>query len=278
VTRFKWHEWNLAKIAATLNIGLDSIVFVDDNPAECELVRQILPEVKTIQLPADPADYADLIRRSIDFEKLWITQDDKTKLEQYVQNRKRDEARQEIGDIEVYLRSLGTEVTIRPAAAADVSRTHQLFNKTNQFNLTTKRYSLGEVEAFVQGGLFHLDLVDATDRFGNLGTVGLVLIDIAAPAPRIDSFILSCRAMGREIETAIINQVKLDYLLNDGAARITARYVPTPKNKPVENLYEAQGLVVDSIGSDGSKEYVLEAKLAALKACESIAVKRISRS
>jgi FkbH-like protein len=168
------HE-NLKRIAEALNIGVDSLVFVDDNPAECALVRELLPEVKVIELPRDPAHFPDLIKALPEFEKLEITREDRDKARQYLENRQRSESQEEIGSLEAYLRELKTEITIRAPSQSDAARIHQLFTKTNQFNLTTKRYTGADIEKFLSDSKYVMRIVDVKDRFGELGTVGLVL-------------------------------------------------------------------------------------------------------
>ena len=172
--RINWEpkHANIRDIAAELNIGTDSLVFVDDNPAECELVRQMLPEVTTVQLPRDPSSYAGLLLDMPELERLAIVAEDRRKTEQYREQAERDASRQAVaGDMQSYLESLGTVVTHWAATRAELTRVHQLFAKTNQFNLTTKRYKPGEVETFIASPDWHLEVVKAEDRFGDLGII-----------------------------------------------------------------------------------------------------------
>lgn len=267
-----WHHKheNLANIAKTLNIGIDSLAFADDNPVECALVREMLPEVDVIELSGDPADFANLILSRPYFQKLEITGEDRQKSQQYLDNRKRDEARESVGDLSGYLATLGTKIQIRRPSEKDAARVHQLFTKTNQFNVTTKRYSPAEVTEFIGSKDFDIIVVDVADRFGDLGTVGLVLIDLRGELPTIDSFIMSCRAMGREIETAIMNDIKRDYLLTGSHDALLASFSPTKKNVPVKTLYERQGFQVAEESENGHKNYSLAASAAALCDCEHI--------
>jgi FkbH-like protein len=266
------HE-NLKKIAATLNIGTDSLVFIDDNPAECSLVSQMMPEVKTILLPPDPAGYSDLLDQLNEFEKLQILADDVSKTTQYLQNKQREESKQQIGDLKSYLESLGTEIKIWEATEDDLPRVHQLFTKTNQFNLTTIRYSMGEVEQFFRDSNYDLTVIAAHDKFGQLGTIALYLLDLRnSPYLIINSFIMSCRAMGRGIETAIVNHLKSKYFCNQTDIQLSANYIPTQKNKPVIDFFEKQGFEVVAKEETGNKKYILKSESSNLIDCSWIKV------
>lgn len=263
---------NIASIAAELNIGEDSVVFIDDNPAECELVRQVLPHVKVIHLPRDPSLYAGLLRKTLDFEKLTLTEEDREKAEQYRENAERESMRTQVGDLESYIEKLGTVVSLGIARDHHVPRVHQLFTKSNQFNVTTVRYSLAEVEGFVADARFNLGVMRVEDKFGDLGIVGLYLVEDTGDIARIDSVIMSCRAMGRGIETALINRIKADHLDSGRASALEAEFRPTQKNKPVAALFEQQGFALIEAGDDGSRRYRLEAGASETLECPGIAV------
>lgn len=246
---------NIKNIAKKLNIGTDSIVFIDDNPVECSLVSQALPEVTTVQLPADPALYTDVLDNILVFEKFNILSDDLNKAQQYSQNEQRKEEKERIGDLNSYLHSLKTQVKICLATDQDLPRVHQLFSKTNQFNLTTIRYSMSDIEAFHKHGHDSIIIVSVQDKFGDLGTVGLSLLKKREHQLLIDSFILSCRAMGRGIETALINYIKREYLLSQKSLKLMGSYIPTKKNMPTKDFFESQGFVLVSEGTNGEKYY-----------------------
>ncbi|HWM92293.1 MAG TPA: HAD-IIIC family phosphatase [Thermoanaerobaculia bacterium] len=264
----------LKKIAAALNIGTDSLVFVDDNPAEISLVQQMMPEVKTVLLPPDPAEYAGLIERMNDFEKLEILEEDRRKAGQYRENRQRQELQASAGDLHSYLASLRTEVEVHLARREDLPRVHQLFNKTNQFNLTTERYSLAEVERFATSPACELWVARARDRFGDLGTIAVVLLKKIGRLATIDSFLMSCRAMGRGIETAIMNHVKQRLVEDRSGLELRGRYLPTPKNRPVERFYEEQGFRLLESSPSGEKLYGLRRDEARIEPCDWIQVTR----
>lgn len=246
---------NIKNIAKQLNIGTDSIVFIDDNPVECSLVSQALPEVTTIQLPEDPALYADVIDKILVFEKFNVLRDDLNKAQQYSQNEQRKEEQERIGDLNSYLHSLETKVKICLATDQDLPRVHQLFSKTNQFNLTTIRYSMSNIEEFHKSEHDSIIIVSVQDKFGDLGTVGLCLLKNQEHQLLIDSLILSCRAMGRGIETALLNYIKRDYLLGHRSLKLIGSYVPTKKNIPTSDFFESQGFILVSKGTQGEKYY-----------------------
>lgn len=275
VMEINWNtkDKNIRQIAAKLNISTDSIVFIDDNPAECSLVNQMLPEVQTILLPRDPVVYLRLLDQLNGFEKLQILQDDLQKTTQYLQNQKREEAKIQIGDLKTYLESLSTEICILEATEDDLPRVYQLFTKTNQFNLTTIRYSTAEIEQFIKNTNYVLTIISAKDKFGTLGVISVYLLQLSHQGIELHSFIMSCRAMGRGIETAIINQIKRQYLIGQKNLQLLSTYIPTAKNKPVENFFEDQGFDLVMKDATGKKEYILSTDNAKLIDCSWIKIK-----
>ena len=231
---------NLVAIARALNIGTESLAFLDDNPVECALVGDAMPEVRTIRLDGDPAGFAARIRRDIHFERLSLTDEDRRKSRQYVEQARREQALLEVTDLSTYLRSLGLEVEIRPGRRGDIARIHQLFAKTNQFNVTTRRYSVADIERFLSLPEYDLLLAAARDRFGDLGIIGLALARTGQDVYEVDSFLMSCRALGRGIEAALMNRLK-EMASAHGVARICGRFIPTAKNAPAREFFESQG-------------------------------------
>ena len=268
------HE-NLILVAEKLNIGIDSLVFVDDNPSECELVRQMLPQVTIIQLPKDPAGYCRILDEVDFFEKAVIIQGDRGKAVQYKQKTQRDSERACFGDLNEYLKSLEIQVCIYSALAEDLVRVHQLFNKTNQFNVTTIRYSLGDIEKIIADDTYNLTLIEARDRFGALGIIGLYFLKrIEDSTADIDSLIISCRALGKGIESVSMNHLKNKCFSNAGfgVSKIIARFIPTAKNKPAELFFDEQGFSLISAKDNEKKEYVLNKDTAKEKDCDWITI------
>jgi FkbH-like protein len=272
--RINWenkHE-NLLAIAEELSIGVDSLVFVDDNPVECTLIEEMLPGVRVVRLPTDPADYAKALLDLMEFEKLSITAEDRAKTRQYQEQRQRAEHRAAVGDLNAYLASLQTEIRIRPPSEANRARVHQLFSKTNQFNVTTKRYSPADIDRFMSDERFVLRTIDATDRFGPLGIIGVYLIDLSQGLPYVDSFLMSCRAIGRGIETAVMNTIKEELLLNRRYEALLADFVPTKKNAPARSFYESQGFARVAEDESGRQSFELRAGEAQPIACPHVAI------
>ena len=264
------HE-GLKKIAAALGLGTGSLVFVDDNPAEVSLVQQMLPEVKTVLLSRDPVEYAAVIERLTDFECTAVLDGDVRKAQSW-ESREREALGTNAEDLGSYLASLRTELAITRARRDDLPRIHQLFTRTSQFNLTSPRYTPAEVERFIASPICEVWVAQARDRFGDLGTIGVVVLRRDGRIVYLDSFLMSCRAMGRGLETAIMNHVKRRLLDEPGHLELRGRYLPTAKNKPVETFYEDQGFRLLERRDSGEKLYILRRTEAREKPCAWIEV------
>ncbi len=240
--RINWNPKNvsLTEIAEELNLGLDSFVFFDDNPAERELIRQTLPQVEVPDFPEKCDELPGAMARIYKtfFEKNVLTGEDLKKTEQYAQNAKRDSLMHAASSFEEYLKQLEIEVKrVDPKANAD--RLTQLLNKTNQFHLTTKRMDREQVLKALDNASKRTYLYSVADRFGDNGIVAAVMVDVAG-VPLIEEFVMSCRVMGRNIEQAILADVERS-LLDEGYESLHGVYLPTAKNKPVSALYERLG-------------------------------------
>ncbi len=257
------HE-GLRRIAAALDLGTDSLVFLDDDPAEISLVQQMMPEVKAVLLPPDPAEYAGLLERMDDFEM--------SATPEHRENRQRQELQATADSLASYLASLRTDLEIRLARQEDLPQVHDLFTKTNQFNLTSERYSLAEVERFATSPACELWVTRARDRFGDLGLIAAVLLKKIGRMATLDSFLMSCRVMGRGIEIAILNHVKHRLLEDRSGLELRGRYVPTPKNKPVETFYDQQGFRLLESSPCGEKLYGLRRDEVRIEPCDWIRV------
>ncbi len=270
----------LERIAADLGIGLDSLVFVDDNPAEISLVEQLLPAVKAVLLPGDPAELVPFLDRLTDFEKPAVLAEDAAKTEHYrAEGARRALAAQAAagGSLDGYLGSLGTALALRRAAPGDLPRAHQLFAKTNQFNLTTRRYSISDLERLAADPAVTLGLAAARDRFGDLGTIGAFLLRAVDGWLEIDSLLLSCRALGRGLESAVMNEVKGLLLADPRLAELRARFVPTGRNQPAAGFLEREGfhpVGAAADGAGGARLYALPREEARPTPCPWIAVTR----
>lgn len=245
----------LIAIAEELNIGLDTLVFLDDNPAEVEQVRSRLPMVEAVLLPEDVTSYEAVLDRLPWFEKSRLTAEDAQKSDQYAQAAARQEALDALPEGHGYLEGLGITLEIRCARASDLPRLHQLFTKTNQFNVTTIRYSPGELAELVEAECVQVDVAFMRDRFGDMGMIAAIVTRRQDAASwHIDSFVMSCRAMGRGAEMAILHRLQ-KRAEREGGAAITAEYRPTPRNAPVATLFEDHGFAVTSQTPEGFTEY-----------------------
>lgn len=241
--KISWGEKSdaIRELAEELSLGLDSFVFVDDNPVECEAIRQSLPEVAVVTAPVEePWKTVEILSREPFFDAAVVTDDDVNRLNEYKAQAQRTELASSAGSREEFLASLGIVCTFQSALQAPLSRTVQLLAKTNQFNLTTRRRSAAEVEEFASTG--QAVVVRVRDRFGDAGVVGLALARNQGDSCYIDSLLLSCRVIGRGIETALLAHVG-ERARRTGAKRLVGEFIATKKNAPCANFYTDHGFV-----------------------------------
>lgn len=228
---------NLRHIAAELNLGLDSLVFVDDHPVERAQVRADLPEVEVPEMPRDPALYDVAISRSLFFEGVSLTADDRARVDTYRGNEERAQLFAATGNLEDFLRNLQMRLELRPFDLVNLPRIVQLINKTNQFNLTTRRMSAAMANQMVGDPLWYTQFVRVRDRFGDNGITGVLTARREGNAWRVDNWLLSCRVLGRRIEEVMLTAL-FGFATASGAAEVIGEYLPTAKNGQVANLYE----------------------------------------
>ena len=235
---------NLRQIAKRLEIGLDSLVFLDDNPAERDIVRRELPMVAVPELPEDVAHYPAVLAAAGYFEAAGFTADDAARAGAYARNAERHAALEQATDMEGYLRGLSMRLAAKPVGGADLVRVTQLTNKTNQFNLTTRRRAEAEVEALAADPANVALSFRLADRFGDNGLIGVVLArpDAAWPedALLIDTWLMSCRVLGRGVEAASLG-VLFEFAARRGARVLVGEYRPTAKNGLVRDHYAKLG-------------------------------------
>lgn len=232
---------NIRKIAEELNLGTDSFVFFDDSEAEREMVRQMLPEVEVPEFPARAEDLAPAMVKIYEtyFAAAVITGEDREKTAQYRANAGRKQMEDRAGSFEEYVKKL--EICLLPVDPKEhLDRLTQLLNKTNQFNLTTRRYTLEQMRQITEDAKKRVFLYQVTDIFGDNGIVAAAIVDTAGELPEITDFVMSCRVMGRNIENAVIDRIE-QQMLEEGYTVLRSSYVPTAKNKPVETLYDRLG-------------------------------------
>lgn len=241
--RINWESKseNLRSIAAELNIGLDAIAFVDDHPVERAEVRAMLPQVKVIGLPAEPAKYARVILESPFLQRLGVASaEDLQRTRFYRQQAERAKMLASVGSKEEFLRSLGQVAEIAAANDLTLARVAQLTQKTNQFNLTTRRYAEADIARFVADPEASVVTIKVRDRLGDNGIVGAAIARDAGDACEVDTFLLSCRVIGRGIETAFIAYIA-DQARARGKSRLVGMFCPTAKNEPAKHFYEDHG-------------------------------------
>jgi FkbH-like protein len=227
---------SIKKISKELNIGLDSIVFFDDNPVERDWVRKQLPNVKVIEVPKNSMDYLKALNESTFFDRLTVTHEDRARADIYQQENQRKIDLNHSVSVDDFLKDLKMTVKIGFSDDITITRIVQLLNKTNQFNLTTKRYSSVDVIRIIHDGGKVLWL-SAADRYGDNGIVGVaILVKIKHRAWLIDSMLLSCRVIGRKIETVFLAEI-IEILRSDNADVVYGQYIPTKKNNIVSDFY-----------------------------------------
>src|SRR5665213_3287378 len=232
---------NLRMIAKQLNIGLDSLVFVDDNPYERNQVRGELPMVAVPELPEDPALYPDCLVSAGYFEAIALTPEDLIRSEQYQKNLERDKSQASFTDISEYFKSLEMELIWGPFDPLSLPRVTQLINKTNQFNLTTRRYSEEEIKRFSADPKAVTIWCRLTDRFGDNGIIGIIIaLEQKDGDWLVDTWLMSCRVLGRGVEQAMMDLL-VQETSKKGAKRLIGQYIPSEKNNMVKNHYADLG-------------------------------------
>jgi FkbH-like protein len=231
---------NMQKIAEQINIGLDTIAFIDDDPAERQMMRQSLPQVETLEMPADPSLFARTLRETGFFARAYLTEEDKNRGQIYAAQRQRDQFQQSCATLEDFLESLEMVVSIHSARKDDIKRVAQLTQRTNQFNLTTRRYTEADIAAMAQNPNWRIYVLGLKDKFGDNGTVGLALVEIQPKQWRVDTFLMSCRVIGRQVEDALVDRICRD-AAKAGCMTISAEYIPTAKNNLVAGFWDKMG-------------------------------------
>jgi len=243
--RANWRDKveNLRDIAGTLNLGLDSFVFLDDNPVERARVRAELPEVAVPEVGRDPADLVAALERGRFFEAWTLSPEDRQRTESYRTNVQREELRATAGSLEDFLRGLNMTAETGPFTDQVLARVVQLLGKTNQFNVTTRRHNEQRVRQMMASDGWWTQYFKLRDRFGDHGLIGVMIATAVGSGPttwQIDTWLMSCRVIGRQMEDCMLDTV-VEAARAAGATRLVGRYVPTPKNALVRDLYQRMG-------------------------------------
>lgn len=260
IKKVNWSDkvTNLREIAGELNIGLDSLVFVDDSSFEVNFIKEQIPEITVLQVPDRLHDYPMMLRENSGlFYNLSYTKEDDQKIEMYKQQAQREIVKKEYADIEGYLSSMGLKLTIFEDDKSIIPRMSQMSQKTNQFNLTTKRYTEGDIKSFVANNDSKVFAFSVCDKFGDSGVTGLCIINIDGNSriADIDTLLISCRVIGRNIEYAF-----MDYLINVirdcGINTVKAKYLQTQKNEQVKDFFDKCSFSLDG-SAEMERNYVL---------------------
>jgi len=252
-SRINWTDkaQNLREIASELNLGIDSLAFIDDNPFEREQLRKILPEVTIIDLPDDPLGYAAAVRDCPAFERLALSSEDQQRTTMYAQQRERAQAGENFQSKEDFLRYLEQQAEIAAVSPATLARVAQLTQKTNQFNLTTRRYTEQQISEMASRPEYKVLSIKVLDRFGDHGLVGIAITLDEGQTCNIDTFLLSCRVIWRTVETALLSQLA-DQASSRGCHRLVGWFLPTKKNAPAREFYRQHGFELVQENGEGT--------------------------
>jgi len=275
VFQANWNDkaTNIKAIAEELSLGLDSMVFLDDNPVERGLVRQMLPQVAVPELPSDPALYVRTLLAAGYFEAIAYSGEDRQRAEFYQDNARRVTLQKQAGDVDAYLVSLNMQMTLQPFDDTGRARIAQLINKSNQFNLTTRRYTEAEVAAAQDDPDVFTLQVRLADAFGDNGMISVIICRREQHDWSVDTWLMSCRVLGRKVETAVLQELVEQARLR-GIRRLIGNYLPTEKNKLVEDHYAKLGFTLLERQADGSTRWVLDVEGAPMTSLP-IAVQRL---
>jgi FkbH-like protein len=251
--RINWNDkaQNLREIAAELNIGIDSLAFIDDNPFEREQLRSLLPEVTVIDLPDNALEYAAAVRDCPALERLTLSEEDRERSEMYVAQRERSHAEQSFQSKEDFFRYLEQEAEVALVTPANLARIAQLTQKTNQFNLTTRRLSDQQIAELAARPEYKVLSIRVRDRFGDHGLVGVAITRDDGESCEIDNFLLSCRVIGRTVETALLSHLAAA-AAERGRHQLGGWFLPTKKNAPARDFYRDHGFQLQKQNGEGS--------------------------
>jgi FkbH-like protein len=250
---------NIAKIREKLNIGYDAMVFLDDNPFERNLVRQLIPQIIVPELPEDPGLYVRAVSELNLFESAGRSDLDAQRTEMYQTQEKRGAEMQRFTDVKEYLRSLETVIFMRSFEARDLARIAQLIQRSNQFNLTTRRYSEAQCQALMNDPQLLTFSVNVRDRFGDFGLIAVGVLRKCPGYLEIDTFLMSCRVLQRGVEQYAMNRI-FEYAREGNFERVVGRYIPTAKNVMVEGFYRQFGFEQTSTAAGEGVEWSLETR------------------
>jgi FkbH-like protein len=257
--RINWQDKaaNLKELAAELNIGTEALAFLDDNPVERDRVRREMAEVFVIDLPAEPLGYARALREFPAFERLSLTEEDRSRGRMYAEQRRRVELERSAGSVEDFYRSLDMRLKIEPLSRSNAERIAQLTQKTNQFNLTTRRYTEQQLHEMANRPGVEIYCASVGDRLGENGVVAAMITRARDDAWAIDCFLLSCRVIGRTVETALLAYLA-EQARHGGARKLIAEFIRTKKNEPARGLLPGHGFRLVEKSANGAETWELD--------------------
>ena len=281
--RINWNDkgQNLREIAQELNVGIDAFAFLDDSPFEREQVRAALPEVTVIDLsqndlPRNPFEYASAVRNCAAFERLTLSSEDQQRTEMYAAQKRLAEAEQSFQSREDFFRFLEQEAELEPVSDLTLARVAQLTQKTNQFNLTTRRYTEPQIAEMAKQPEWHIFSIRVRDRFGDHGVVGVAIAHDEGEQCEVDTFLLSCRVIGRTVETALLAHLA-ESAAQRGRKRLAGWFLPTKKNAPARDFYRQHGFERQETNSTGS-HWTLDLNSSTLRCPDWIKLKVMAES
>jgi FkbH-like protein len=252
-------------IAEELHLGLDAFVFIDDSPVECAEVASALPMVEVIQMPREAHRVPSVLASYRGFDRSSVTREDGLRTTHHAAEREREQARAQYADLDAFLASLDLEAVVGPPSPAELERVAQLTARTNQFNLTTRRYDLFDIESLAKSPRSLVVALRASDRHGDYGLTGLGIAtvdpapidsesDDRSPLVRIDALLMSCRTLGRKLEDVLLSELCAAIDARFPGARIEAEYRPTKKNAQVADFYAKHGFVREAAVHPGDPQ------------------------
>jgi FkbH-like protein len=241
--RINWEDKasNIVALVDEINLGLSSAVFIDDNPVERDRIRSAVPEVLVPEWPADPTGYVRALRSLNCFDAARLSKEDRGRTAMYAAERERREISKIVNSQDDWLRQLGTSLTVDRLNKSNLARVAQLFNKTNQLNLTTRRLTEAEILEWAKAEHHSLLTISLADKFGDMGLVGIVSVEVLDKKGSLVDFILSCRAMGRRVENAMY-YLAVNEATRLGAIEMESRYLATPRNGPTLKVLRGLGV------------------------------------
>jgi FkbH-like protein len=254
--RINWQDkaQNIVDLVSELNLGLQSVVFIDDNPVERARVREALSEVFVPEWPEDRMLYRSTLLGLRVFDAPSISEEDTERTRMYALERQRNSLKKAVGSLDEWLMTLNTRIQVEELNQANLQRAAQLLNKTNQMNLTTRRMTESEMADWARQDNHKLWTFRVSDNFGDSGLTGIISLEVEDKVGRIVDFVLSCRVMGRKVEETMLYTV-IKGAKSRNLDRIYARYIPTPRNKPCLDFWESSGFFSD--GKDGCFTWIL---------------------